>query len=73
MAPACGPVLLGSALLVAAAVALLWYVAFPALDPYLPINDSGTTSSQDGSPVQDSVVPPPTASPSPAPAPHATR
>jgi hypothetical protein len=40
--------LAGSVLLAAAAVALLWYLVFPAIDPYLPFNDSGTTSSQDG-------------------------
>jgi hypothetical protein len=33
----------GAALLVAAAVALLWYVAFPALDPHLPFNDGQVT------------------------------
>ena len=33
--------LAGSVMLVVAAVALLWYVVFPAVDPYLPFNDSG--------------------------------
>jgi hypothetical protein len=58
--------LVGSLLLACAAVALLWYVAFPAIDPYLPFNDGGVTS-QDGPPGQDSVVPGTTASPAPAP------
>jgi hypothetical protein len=36
--------LVGSVVLVVAAVALLWYVVFPAIDPYLPFNDGGLTS-----------------------------
>jgi len=28
--------IIGSVLLIGAAVALLWFVVFPALDPYLP-------------------------------------
>jgi hypothetical protein len=40
--------LAGSVLLVAVAVALLWYVVFPAIDPYLPFNGSGATTGQDG-------------------------
>jgi hypothetical protein len=35
--------LTGSALLIAATAALLWYVAFPALDPHLPFNDGQVT------------------------------
>lgn len=50
----------GSVVLVAAAVALLWYVVFPAIDPYLPFNDSGATS-------QDSPQLPPSTPPSPTP------
>ena len=33
----------GSVLLAAAAAALLWYVVFPAVDPYLPFNDVQVT------------------------------
>jgi hypothetical protein len=60
--------LTGSVLLVAAAVALLWYVVFPAVDPYLPFNDSGATSQEgpDSQPVL-SPAPPPSAPPSSAP------
>jgi len=71
--------LTGSVLLVAAAVALLWYVVFPAVDPYLPFNDSGATS-QEGpdsqpvlSPAPPSSAPPSSAQPSsapPSPTPH---
>jgi hypothetical protein len=39
--------LAGSVVLIVAAVALLWYVVFPAIDPYLPFNNGGVTS-QDG-------------------------
>jgi hypothetical protein len=54
--------LTGSLLLAAAAAALLWYVVFPAADPYLPFNDSGVTS-QEGPSDQDNVVPVPSPSP----------
>lgn len=59
---------IGSLLLVAAAVATLWYVVFPAVEPLLPFNDGQVTDST-GTPAdggdstdQDGVVP---ASPSP--------
>lgn len=32
--------IIGSVLLVAAVVLLLWYVVFPAVDAYLPFNDN---------------------------------
>ena len=51
-----------AALLIAAAAALLWYLAFPAIDPYLPYNDGQVTNGT-GSTSQDSVVP---VSPSPS-------
>jgi hypothetical protein len=35
---------IGSVVLVCAAVALLWYLVFPAIDPYLPFNDGGVTT-----------------------------
>jgi hypothetical protein len=54
--------LAGSVLLIAAAAALLWYLAFPAIDPYLPYNDGQVTNGT-GSTSQDSVVP---VSPSPS-------
>jgi hypothetical protein len=41
---------LGSVLLAGAAAALLWYLVFPAVDPYLPFNGGGVTT-QDGPPV----------------------
>jgi hypothetical protein len=49
---------LGSVLLAAAAAALLWYLVFPAVDPYLPFNDSGVTS-RDGPPVPTPSTPMP--------------
>jgi hypothetical protein len=39
--------IIGSVLLVAAVAALLWYVAFPAIDPYLPFNDVQVTGPTD--------------------------
>jgi hypothetical protein len=57
--------LAGSVVLLAAAVALLWYVVFPAIDPHLPFNDSGTTSQDSPQlPVPSTTVP---LSPSPTP------
>ncbi|HEY2674812.1 MAG TPA: hypothetical protein VGJ07_31145 [Rugosimonospora sp.] len=53
--------LAGSVLLIAAAAALLWYLAFPAIDPYLPYND-GQVTTGNGTTSQDGVVP---VSPSP--------
>lgn len=38
--------LLGSLLLTAGAVALLWYVVFPAIDPHLPFNNDGQVTTQ---------------------------
>ncbi len=38
--------LVGSLLLTAAAVALLWYVVFPAIDPHLPFNNDGQVTTQ---------------------------
>lgn len=38
--------LIGSLVLATAAVALLWYVVFPAIDPYLPFNNSGQVTGQ---------------------------
>ncbi|GAA5176892.1 hypothetical protein GCM10023322_00170 [Rugosimonospora acidiphila] len=52
--------LASSVLLIAAAAALLWYVAFPAVDPYLPYNDGqvtnghSTTNRDDVAPVTPS-------------------
>jgi hypothetical protein len=59
--------LAGSVVLIVAAVALLWYVVFPAIDPYLPFNNGGVTS-QDGTVPTAPAVPSTTtqpASPSP--------
>jgi hypothetical protein len=55
---------IGSVLLILAAAALLWYVVFPAVDPYLPFNDRGVTSP-DGPPAPSTSAPP-------TPAPSAT-
>ena len=57
--------LTGSVLLVAAAVALLWYVVFPAVDPYLPFNDSAATS-QEGPDSQPALSPAPPSSAQPS-------
>lgn len=38
--------LIGSLLLATAAVALLWFVVFPAIDPHLPFNNSGQVTGQ---------------------------
>ena len=56
--------LIGSAVLITATAALLWYLVFPAIDPYLPYNDGQVTTGQgrQGPANQDSVVP---VSPSP--------
>jgi hypothetical protein len=54
--------LVGSVLLLAGSAALLWYLVFPAVDPYLPYND-GQVTTQTGTTNQDNVVP---ASPSPS-------
>jgi hypothetical protein len=54
---------IGSVLLAAAAVALLWYVVFPAVDPHLPFNNDGHVSTQTtppNQPNQDNVVSSPT-------------
>jgi hypothetical protein len=48
--------LIGSVVLIAAAVVLLWYVVFPAVDPYLPFNNGGVTS-QDGTVPDAPTVP----------------
>jgi hypothetical protein len=53
--------LIGSLLLAATGAALLWYLVFPAVDPYLPYND-GQVTDRSGNTSQDNVVP---ASPSP--------
>ena len=37
---------IGSVLLVLGAVALLWYLVFPAIDPYLPFNNDGQVTGQ---------------------------
>ena len=37
--------LVGSLVLAAAAVALLWYVVFPAVDPHLPFNNDGQVTT----------------------------
>jgi hypothetical protein len=50
----------GSVLLAVTAAALLWYLVFPAVDPYLPFNDSGVTT-QDGPPVPTPPSPTPSA------------
>lgn len=44
--------IIGSVLLTAAAAALLWYVAFPAIDPHLPFNDVQVTTD-DAPPIPD--------------------
>jgi hypothetical protein len=54
--------LVGSVVLVAAAVALLWYVAFPAVDPLLPFNNDGQVNGP-------LPTPPAVQSPAPSPAP----
>jgi hypothetical protein len=54
---------IGSVLLVAATVALLWFVLFPAIEPALPFNDgqvtdsTGTPANGDDSQDQDAVIP----------------
>ena len=48
--------------LLVGAVALLFYVVFPAVDPHLPFNDVTVNS-----PTTIITVPPPTSSPTPAP------
>jgi hypothetical protein len=40
----------GSALLVLAAAALLWYLVFPAVDPHLPFTTSGEVQNAPGGP-----------------------
>jgi hypothetical protein len=57
--------LIGSAVLIAATAALLWYLVFPAIDPYLPYNDGQVTTQQGpNTPTNpDNVVP---VSPSPS-------
>jgi hypothetical protein len=42
--------IIGSVLLAAVVAALLWYVAFPAIDPYLPFNDVQVTGTGDATP-----------------------
>ncbi len=66
--------LLGSLLLAAGTVALLWYVVFPAIDPHLPFNNDGQVTTptstapvpaRSGAPAQqnqDNVAPPPATS-----------
>jgi hypothetical protein len=38
--------IIGSVLLAVAAMALLWYVVFPAIDPHLPFNNDGHVSTR---------------------------
>jgi hypothetical protein len=65
----------GSVFLSLVAAALLWYVVFPAVDPYLPFNDTGVTSGEDGTinpngPInQDNLLPAVSDSPSTSPSP----
>lgn len=54
--------LVESLALLVGAVALLFYVVFPAVDPHLPFNDVTVNS-----PTTIITVPPPTSSPTPAP------
>ncbi len=42
--------IIGSLLLTAALAALLWYVAFPAIDSHLPFNDVQVTGTDNPSP-----------------------
>jgi hypothetical protein len=44
---------LGSLVLALAAVALLWFVVFPAVDPHLPFNNDGHVSTPNDQPNQD--------------------
>lgn len=60
--------IVGSVVLVSAAVALLWYVAFPAIDPLLPFNNDGQVSGPAAPPVVDTPAP----SPAPSVTPSAT-
>jgi hypothetical protein len=63
--------LAGSALLVLAAAALLWYLVFPAVDPHLPFTTSGeVTRDAPGGPT--SPGPSGTGSVAPSPSPSAT-
>jgi hypothetical protein len=62
----------GSVLLSIATAALLWYVVFPAVDPYLPFND-GQVTTQDGQPAQDNIAPASPSPTNPAPTRSATR
>lgn len=54
--------IVGSVLLVLVAAGLLWYFAFPAVDPHLPFTTSGEVSEQGGSggsqPTTSSPTPP---------------
>jgi hypothetical protein len=60
--------IIGSVLLTAAVAALLWYMAFPAIDPHLPFNDVQVTGDGNtGSPVPPSPVPPSPVPPSTGP------
>jgi len=52
----------GSILLACAAVLLLWFVVFPAVEPHLPVGTTGQVSDQDQS-GNDGVVPGPTGNP----------
>ena len=47
---------IGSLLLAAVAVALLWYVVFPAIDPQLPFNNDGQVTQQDQQPGDGGVA-----------------
>jgi hypothetical protein len=58
--------LAGSVLLIVAAVAILWYWAFPAVEPLLPFDDVQVGQHDEAPPSQnpDVISPTPAASPS---------
>jgi hypothetical protein len=63
--------LTGTLLLATATFLLLWFVAFPAVDPHLPFMDSGVTGDA-GVPATPSAVPSTSTGPSPTLAPKPT-
>ena len=64
--------LTGSVLLAFAAVLLLWFVVFPAVEPHLRVGSTGQVSDQDQQ-GNDGVVPGPTGSPTGGPSVSPTR
>jgi len=61
--------LIGSALLIAAAVAVLWFWGFPAAEPLLPFDDVQVGNQQPASPGLHPEQQPSSPDPSPTPTP----